>query len=117
MRTPCSVATTFVDARENDAPVFCFQHVGYLAAEAMSLVEADGGAEVGEDCSHPLLEAKTPRELALLVKHYRLLQVRLSQGHSIFIPSWYFLVSPLRGVEGAVDGIEAGKSQRAAELF
>eukprot|EP00752_Nemacystus_decipiens_P011421 g10142.t1 len=53
---------------------FSVEHVGSLAAEAMSLVDADGGAEVGDDCSHPLLEAKTPRELALLVKHYRLLQ-------------------------------------------
>ena len=57
-------------------PVCAFlQHVGSLAAEAVSLVDADGGAELGEDCCHPLLEAKTPRELALLVKHYRLLQV------------------------------------------
>ncbi|CAM9783647.1 unnamed protein product [Pylaiella littoralis] len=53
---------------------FSVEHVGALAAEAMSLVDADGAAEVGDDCSHPLLEAKTPRELALLVKHYRLLQ-------------------------------------------
>eukprot|EP00903_Cladosiphon_okamuranus_P009024 g8630.t2 len=53
---------------------FSVEHVGSLAAEAMSLVDADGGAKVGDDCSHPLLEAKTPRELALLVKHYRLLQ-------------------------------------------
>lgn len=49
----------------------------------MSLVDADGGAEVGDDCSHPLLEAKTPRELALLVKHYRLLQVTMSQTRSL----------------------------------
>lgn len=49
----------------------------------MSLVDADGGAEVGGDCSHPLLEAKTPRELALLVKHYRLLQVTMSQTRSL----------------------------------
>ncbi|CAB1120641.1 unnamed protein product [Ectocarpus sp. CCAP 1310/34] len=40
----------------------------------MSLVDADGAAEVENACLHPLLEAKTPRELALLVKHYRLLQ-------------------------------------------
>ncbi|CAM9313505.1 unnamed protein product [Ectocarpus fasciculatus] len=53
---------------------FSVEHVGSLAAEAMSLVDADGAAEVGDACSHPLLEAKTPRELALLVKHYRLLQ-------------------------------------------
>lgn len=39
------------------------------------MVDADGAAEIGDGCSHPLLEAKTPRELALLVKHYRLLQV------------------------------------------
>lgn len=57
-------------------PCFSPQRVGSLAAEAMSLVDADGAAEMGDGCSHPLLEAKTPRELALLVKHYRLLQVR-----------------------------------------
>lgn len=60
------------------------QHVGSLAAEAMSLVDADGGAEVGDGCPHPLLEAKTPRELALLVKHYRLLQAR--QKRSFWSP-------------------------------
>ncbi|CAM9244149.1 unnamed protein product [Ectocarpus sp. 8 AP-2014] len=53
---------------------FSVEHVGSLAAEAMSLIDADGAAEVESACSHPLLEAKTPRELALLVKHYRLLQ-------------------------------------------
>lgn len=46
----------------------------------MSLVDADGAAEVGDDCAHPLLQAKTPRELALLVKHYRLLQVGGGHG-------------------------------------
>lgn len=46
----------------------------------MSLVDADGASEVGTACSHPLLEAKNPRELALLVKHYRLLQVRQGLG-------------------------------------
>lgn len=44
------------------------------------MVDADGAAEVENACSHPLLEAKTPRELALLVKHYRLLQVRWGFG-------------------------------------
>lgn len=70
------VTSTFADAHDNRSAGTFLQHVGYLAAEAMSLVDADGGAEVGGECSHPLLEAKTPRELALLVKHYRLLQVR-----------------------------------------
>lgn len=60
----------------------------------MSLVEADGGAELGEGCSHPLLEAKTPRELALLVKHYRLLQARDWARKTEFIyPNVVFSIS------------------------
>lgn len=40
-----------------------------LAAEALSFIDANGD---GDDS--PIMEAKSPRELALLVKHYRLLQ-------------------------------------------
>lgn len=50
------------------------QHVGGLAAEVLSLVDPDAVADsVGDDS--PLAKAKTPQELALLVKHYRLLEV------------------------------------------
>lgn len=74
--------------------------MGALAAEAMSLVDADGGAEVGNDCSHPLLEARTPRELALLVKHYRLLQVSIA-GVCVTDLFVCFCTSRLRGVRRA----------------
>lgn len=79
----------------------------------MSLVDADGGAEVGDGCSHPLLEAKTPRELALLVKHYRLLQARQEAG---FVSPWVFWITVGRAVRDAVEWIEAGKLQRSRSV-
>lgn len=51
------------------------QRVASLAAEARTLIGEDGLSE-GEDS--PLRRAKNPRDLALLVKRYRLIEVGVS---------------------------------------
>ena len=50
------------------------QRVASLASELRTTIDS---SEDGEGDESPLMKAKTPSELALLVKHYRLLQVRV----------------------------------------
>lgn len=55
---------------------FRLQRVASLAAEARTLLGEDRLSE-GEDS--PLRRARNPRDLALLVKRYRLLEVSVSR--------------------------------------
>lgn len=66
---------TFVSVYPEPLCRFRLQRVASLAAEARTLLGEDRLSD-GGDC--PLRTAKNPRDLALLVKRYRLVEVSVS---------------------------------------